>query len=66
MMTTATMTFQNIVIPIALKRRISKGAKTVSVPSIITRAGTAEKLGSPPIMGRLYVGGVMGGFHIPS
>ena len=42
MMTAATMTFQNIVIPIALKRRTSKGAKTVSVPSIITPAGTAE------------------------
>ena len=65
MMTTA-MTHQNIVIPIALKRqRIPKSAKTVSVPSIITRAGTAEELRSPPTMGRLYVGGVMGGFYIP-
>jgi len=65
-MTTATTTFQNIVIPIALKRRTSKSAETVSVPSIITGVGTVEKLGSPPMMGRLYVGGVMGGFHIPS
>jgi len=66
MIKTATMTFQNIVTPIALKRRIPKSAKTVSVPSIITRAGTGEKLGSPPTMGRLYIDGVMGGFHIPS
>ncbi|PUU81834.1 hypothetical protein B9Z19DRAFT_1121596 [Tuber borchii] len=56
----------NIVIPIALKQRISRSVKTVSVPSITTPVGTAEKLESPRTMGRLYVGGAMGGFHIRS
>jgi len=65
-MTTPTTTFLRIVIPTASQQRISRSVKTVSLPCIIMGVGIAERWESPPTMGRLYVGGAMGGFRIRS
>ena len=66
MTTTAITTLKSTLSPTALKRSTIKSAKVVSVGSIIMRVGTAEKLENPRTMGRLYVGGAMGGFRIRS
>ena len=66
MTTTAITTLKSTLSPTALKRPTIKSAKMVSVGCIIMRVGTAEKLENPRTMGRLYVGGAMGGFRIRS